>query len=326
MTPDRSLDPSPPGGASPLSSPIQTRMRNTWTGPNGIRAGWRLLIAIFLFLVFATLLSLVVVLIPSARKLLPVRNSGAVVLTPAMLFVSEGLTLAAALLAALVMTQIEKRSFADYGLPANSTFGKHYWQGVVYGFVMISLMMGLLTAVHGFSPGGFALAGVLVLRYGLLYFIGFMLVAFFEEFSFRGYLQATLASAMGFWPAALALAVVFGAIHLTNPGEAKFGALAAGAFGLFCVFTLRRTGSIWFAIGAHCTWDWGETFFYSTPDSGVLAQGHLLNSSFHGPVWLTGGSVGPEGSVFVLVTLALAALGIHFMFPPKPATARAASA
>jgi uncharacterized protein len=319
MTPDARFDPSPPDAADRASSPFEARMRNTWTGPNGIRAGWRLLIAIFLFFAFATLLSLLAIRIPSARALLLARTGNALVITPAFIFLSEGPTLAAALLAALVMTQIEKRSFADYSLPGNQAFGKRYWQGIVYGFIMVSFMMGLLTSLHGFSSGGYALAGVPALRYGGLYFIGFMLVAFFEEFSFRGYLQATLASAMGFWPAALALAIVFGAIHLTNPGEARFGALAAGAFGLFCAFTLRRTGSIWFAIGAHCAWDWGETFFYSVPDSGVLAEGHLMNSSFHGPVWLTGGSVGPEGSVFVLIVLALAALGVHYIFPAKSA-------
>jgi hypothetical protein len=40
-----------------------------------------------------------------------------------------------------------------------------------------------------------------------------------------------------------------------------------------------------------------------------------LNSSFHGPTWLTGGTVGPEGSAFVFVVLILAAVGIHFIFP-----------
>jgi uncharacterized protein len=325
MTPDARPDPSPPDAAGPASSPLEVRLRNTWTGPNGIRAGWRLLIAIFLFLAFATLLSFVLVRIPAARTVLVVRTGAALVVTPAFLLLTEGLLAASALLAALVMTLIEERSLADYALPSNQAFGKRYWQGIVYGFVMISLLMGLIAALHGFSSGRFDLPFAPALRYALLYFLGFMLVAFFEEFAFRGYLQATLASAMGFWPAALALAVVFGALHLSNPGEAKFGALAVGAFGLFCVFTLRRTGSIWFAIGAHCAWDWGETFFYSVPDSGVLAQGHLMDSSFHGPVWLTGGSVGPEGSVFVLVVLALAAVGVHFMFPPKPATAPSAS-
>lgn len=87
--------------------------------------------------------------------------------------------------------------------------------------------------------------------------------------------------------------------------------------GILAAFALSRTGNIWFPIGMHAAWDWGETFFYSTPDSGFLAQGHLLNSSFHGPTWLTGGSVGPEGSVFAFVVLALGGVGIHFLFPAK---------
>jgi hypothetical protein len=67
----------------------------------------------------------------------------------------------------------------------------------------------------------------------------------------------------------------------------------------------------------HAAWDWGETYFYSTPDSGFLAQGHLFNSSFHGPTWITGGSVGPEGSGFVFGVLVLSAVGIHFLFPAE---------
>ena len=325
MSPDPLPDSHSPEPTEQPAPSFDSRMQNVWLGPNGIRAGWRVLIAVVLFLVFATVLALVLVRIPAVRALLP-RRGGPIVFTPAMLFVLEGIPLAAALLAALVMTQIEKRSFADYGLPGHQAFGRRYWQGLLYGFLMVTLMMGLLVALHGFSLNGFALAGLLALRYGLLYFIGFMLVGFFEEFSFRGYLQATLASGIGFWPAALLLAILFGALHLNNPGEARLGGLAAAGFGLFMVFTLRRTGSIWFAIGAHCAWDWGETFFYSVPDSGVLATGHLMNSSFHGPVWLTGGSVGPEGSVFVFVVLALAALGVHFIFPANPYAAAPASA
>jgi hypothetical protein len=36
----------------------------------------------------------------------------------------------------------------------------------------------------------------------------------------------------------------------------------------------------------------------------MSSPGHLLSSSFHGPAWLTGGSVGPEGSVLVFVMIA----------------------
>ena len=91
----------------------------------------------------------------------------------------------------------------------------------------------------------------------------------------------------------------------------------AGSFGLLALYSLQRTGSLWFAVGMHAGFDWTETYFYGVPDSGMLAQGHLLNSSFHGPDWLTGGTVGPEGSYLVFLLLILSAIGIDFMFPAK---------
>jgi hypothetical protein len=60
---------------------------------------------------------------------------------------------------------------------------------------------------------------------------------------------------------------------------------------------------LWFAVGLHASWDYSESFIYSVPDSGIVVPGHLLNSSFHGPRWLTGGTVGPEGSALVFVVL-----------------------
>jgi membrane protease YdiL (CAAX protease family) len=132
----------------------------------------------------------------------------------------------------------------------------------------------------------------------------FLVVALYEDFLFRGYSLFTLAEAIGFWPAAVLLSFAFGFIHLRNSGESWVGALAATCIGLFFCLTLRRTGTLWFAIGMHASWDWGESFLYSVPDSGQLAPGHLLHSSFHGARWLTGGSVGPEGSVLVFVLVA----------------------
>jgi hypothetical protein len=177
--------------------------------------------------------------------------------------------------------------------------------------------MALIAALHGFSIGGAALSGAEAVKYGALYGIGFILVVFFGEFSFRGYMQATLGSGIGFWPAAIVLSLVFGAIHLANSGEAVLGAVTAGAFGLVAAFSLFRTGSIWLAIGMHASWDWGETYLYSVPDSGQPAQGHLLNVGFHGPTWLTGGTVGPEGSALAILVLLIWALAINFLFPAK---------
>ena len=109
---------------------------------------------------------------------------------------------------------------------------------------------------------------------------------------------------MNFWPAAAFLSVAFG-LHPRRAIREKrtTGLVAAGLIGFFFCLTLRRTGDLWWAVGFHMAWDWGESYLYSVPDSGALLPGHLLNSSFHGPDWLTGGSVGPEGSYLVFVVI-----------------------
>ena len=299
--------PVPPNPVSTRPSPIH----NIFVGPNGIRAGWRLLI--FLALDFAIVYGFAH--IPGVRSLLPSQE----IFTAKGLLFSEGvLSLLPLLLAAGIMTLIEKRSFADYGMPLQEAFGKRFWQGVPLGFVMLSILLLLIGALHGFSIDGVGVGGTPALSLAILYFIGFIFVGLFEEFSFRGYMQSTLGSGIGFWPAAIILSIVFGAIHLGNTGEAKIGAVMAGCFGLVAAFALRRTGNIWLPIGMHASWDWGETYFYGTPDSGILAQGHFLNSSFHGADWLTGGTVGPEGSVLVFAVLILWVIVIHFLFPAKP--------
>jgi hypothetical protein len=143
----------------------------------------------------------------------------------------------------------------------------------------------------------------------------FLLVGLFEEFIMRGYSQFTLARGIGFWPAALVMSCVFGWIHRGNQGEQWNGLLAAGLIGLFFCLTLRRTGNLWFAVGFHATWDWGESYFYSVPDSGMIAPGHLLRSSLHGAAWISGGSVGPEGSLFCFVVIALLWVAFDRMYP-----------
>ncbi len=298
---------------APANSP--SKVENTFQGPNGLRAGWRLLIFLALFLAVAEGLGFVLHHIPALQAWQQAQPKNQ--MTPAVMLLGEGVAAVSLFLAAFFMTSIEERSFADYYLPQQQAFGKRFWQGVPYGLAMLSVLIAAIAAFHGFSIEGVALAGGAILKYGLLYGLVFLLVGFFEEFSFRGYMQSTLGSGIGFWPAAIILSVLFGAIHLGNKGEAWFGALMAGSFGILAAFSLSRTGNIWFPIGMHAAWDWGETYLYSVPDSGFMAQGHLLNSSFHGPTWITGGSVGPEGSVFAFLALIVGGIGIHFLFPAK---------
>jgi hypothetical protein len=108
-----------------------------------------------------------------------------------------------------------------------------------------------------------------------------------------------------FWYAAWITSTFFGFIHTSNNGETWIGIFAAAAIGfVFCV-SVYVTGSAWWAIGCHAAWDWAETFFYGTADSGFTAKGHLLTTAPAGNALWSGGTDGPEGSLLVLPTIAL---------------------
>lgn len=203
------------------------------------------------------------------------------------------------------MARLEERSFGAYGLPRGWRFGKLFCLGIAWGLAALSLLMLALRQCGAYEFAGLSIHGWKIAKFGAYWFAFFLVVGFFEEFLVRGYPQFTLSGRIGFWPSAILLSGVFSAIHLRNPHETWVGALAAGCIGFFFCLTLRRTGNLWFAVGFHAAWDWGESFLYSVPDSGGQAPGRLLHSSFHGPVWLSGGAVGPEGSVLVFVLLVL---------------------
>jgi hypothetical protein len=276
----------------PAQKPSTLRM--IFLGAGGIRAGWR----------FAMYLVMVILIGAAGGWVLNGwHTEGAARLWAQML--GECILVVASAVPAFIMARIEKRTFSDYGLPKQNAFGKMFWVGAAWGIVAITLLLGALRGLHGFYFGHLALHGVRIVKFALFWGVFFVFVGLFEEFMLRGYTQFTLTAGIGFWPSAVVLSSIFGAIHLTNPGEAWAGALAAGLIGLFFCLTLRRTGDLWFAVGLHFSFDWGETFLYSVPNSGTTSPGHLLSSSFHGPRWLTGGSVGPEGSVFVFALIGL---------------------
>lgn len=162
--------------------------------------------------------------------------------------------------------------------------------------------------LHGFRVTGLALHGTTILSSLTAWGITFLLVGLFEEFAFRGYVQYTLASGIGFWPAATVMSGSFGLGHfLANPNENVVGSAAVVLFGLLLCFFLRRTGNLWCAVGFHAAYDWGQ-MFYGVPDSGIMPHHNLFNSAFDGPRWLTGGPVGPEASVLTPIALLVVAL------------------
>ena len=92
--------------------------------------------------------------------------------------------------------------------------------------------------------------------------------------------------------------------HFGNPGENALGLIQVFAFGLFCSVNVLRTRSIWWAAAFHGAWNWTQESFYGTIGSGYWFDAHLYQFRPRGKELISGGTAGPEGSIFVFVILA----------------------
>ncbi len=286
---------------SEVLSPARVGVSNIFVGPNGIRAGWRLLIfaAVFSPLFYAA--SRIVESLAHRFTVDPY--------SPVGITIEMGGFAVAVFLASWIMAKIEGRSIADYGLPWRRAFCRQYWQGAAISIASLTILLLVLRLAGAFSFGSPTLHGSDVWKYGAIWTIPMFLAALLEDFFYRGYLLFTLSTGIGFWPAAIATSLIMGGMHYLNPGGHGLGPVAATEYCLVTCLVIRRTGDLWMPLGIHSAWNWGEVFLYGVPSSGFAGHPHFLNASFHGPVWLTGGVFGQEASVPNLVLLAIWGLG-----------------
>ncbi len=229
---------------------------------------------------------------------------------PLGMLTGEFVVAACALLATFLTAKIEDRDPLSYGFRDARAFPR-LMGGAAAGFLSLTSMLLVLRFTGHFYFGSPAIHGGQIFYFGLLYLLLFLLVGLFEETLLRGYPLFKLSQSIGFWPAAILLALLFARLHLGNSGESRFGVVSTGLFALVLSYSILRSGSLWWAIGFHSIWDYSQSFIYGVPDSGLLLPGHFLNSSFTGPDWITGGSVGPEGSYLIVMVLAAIVWVIH---------------
>lgn len=195
---------------------------------------------------------------------------------------------------------------AAYGLKWGAVTWRVVATGVACGVGALGMVCGTMLLAGRMHVGQPLLPLTPALGSGFAWGLAFMAVAAMEELLFRGYVFATLSRGIGFWRASVLLSALFMGAHLRNAGETWIGLLTVFLFGvLFCVL-VRSTGALWFGIGVHAGWDWTQSFLLGVPDSGTIAQGRVFAPWFDGPLWLTGGAPGPEGSVLTVTLLVLA--------------------
>jgi uncharacterized protein len=275
-----------------------------WKGPEGLRRGW----AVLLFVIIAALIAAVLFgIVYVLAHFTPADMSS--LRSRLMPGVRMALVLAECcglLIATAVMARIERRSWLDYGLRGQRAailFG----QGAFWGALLMAVLVGVLALTHAIRIAAPRNGVGSVIGSGLLWAGMFVPAAFVEELLFRGYPFFRLARAGNPVRAAVVMSLWFGLAHLGNREEALIGIVQVVSVGLVFCLAVWRTGSLWWALGAHAAWNWTQTFVFGCATSGLPATGQWLMSTPSGPAWLSGGATGPEGSILSLPALALLA-------------------
>lgn len=247
---------------------------------------------------------------------------------PQLVTISDGISFFGLLGVCWFFHKAERRPLRAYGIGGYRV--RDIMPGAFWGLFMLSAVVGVLKASHLIVFEGINVHGAAAIGWGLAWLIAFALVGLCEEYTFRGYIQYTLmrgvmglaesisptnARTVAFWIAGLATSILFTLAHMRNGGENVFGLVQVFLAGATFVYALWRTGSLWWAIGFHMTWDWAQSFLFGTADSGNLSVGRLFLTHPQGNTLLSGGSAGPEGSIFASVALLLTLLVIHFQKP-----------
>ena len=284
-------------------------LKRVFVGPGGVRNGWRF--AVFAGLWFAS----GYILFPLVSLVYTFSGTG---FTPADILAYKLADSIFILLVSLVLVRLEKHRASWFGFGWDPDSLKLFGVGCLWGFVMVTLLL-IASALGGqVSVAGLAEHGADLWKYLALWLAGMLLVGLDEELQLRGYPLAALTRGIGFWPAAAILSLLFGAEHLSKPDENVPDILNIVLFGLFCCYTVRRTGSLWLAIGFHAAFDFFALSFYGSPNTGANGlplEHHLLDTHIAGPSWLTGGHQGLEASWLVPPLLAASFLLIHRLYP-----------
>ena len=259
--------------------------RIVYVRPDRLRAGWRIL----LFLAVGLLMS----------------NAGVPLIAMALPAASmPWLRPTLECLAVLVSTRyavltLDKTGWSAVGLGASAWSAGSLTLGLCAGALAIGIPTGLLIALGDLTfvaaPGGNEVR-TLLLSVAVL-----APAALTEELLVRGYPFTVLRETWG-WPAATAItSVVFGLLHLGNPGVTPLAIANVMAAGVFLAGIRVVTGSLAAAWAAHFAWNWTMSAGFHTAVSGLPFGTPDYRLVDTGPDWLSGGSWGPEGGVITAV-------------------------
>ena len=179
---------------------------------------------------------------------------------------------------------------------------RNFGLGVLIGFLMNGACI-LVAWLHGdlhFSVGRF---------YPVYLIVTFLCVTIqsgAEEMITRGYIYGALRERYPVWVAVAANALLFGVLHLANPGVTVISILSIVLIGVGLSLVMLWCESLWMAIAIHTMWNFTQSILFGLPNSGIVSEGSFLHLEAARGSLLYDAAFGVEGALpAIIVELAL---------------------
>ena len=172
--------------------------------------------------------------------------------------------------------------------------GKGLLTGVAYFIIVVGIMM--LVGVYRITS--FDFDGLTQLAQ----FCFFLTIAVGEEVMFRGILFRMIDVRWNTWLALIVSTLVFGFVHIVNPGATWWSAIAiALESGLLLGAAYKYSGTLWLPIGIHWAWNYTQGNVFGFAVSGNDFGVSIITPHIEGNELLTGGIFGAEASIIAVV-------------------------
>jgi uncharacterized protein len=190
---------------------------------------------------------------------------------------------------------VHRQRIAALGLPRVRGALRQFVIGCAVGFGLTVLAVAPI-AISGDLSLHLRVGLHILLRAAAVLFV-LLVGALAEELIFRGYPFQHLVEGIGAAGAIAVFAILFGAVHLSNPGANLWGLINTILIGVLLSIAYLRTRALWLPWGIHLGWNLTLGFLLGMPVSGLRIFNVVVRTDVTGPKWATGGGYGVEASV-----------------------------
>ncbi len=189
----------------------------------------------------------------------------------------------------------------EQGLPRREGWPREMGLGIAMGWGVAVACMLPISVVGGIAislvtqPSSWA--------WLLVDAVFFALATLAEEVAYRGYAFQCFIRAVGPVGAMLGFAAIYAIMQALNPGASRTSVIVSIAFSLLLSTAYLRTRALWTSWGLNLGWKASRALIFGLSVSGVGSQSPVVQGDPMGPLWLTGGAYGLDGSWLSCIVL-----------------------